>query len=89
MCSRVFVGGLNKGRTQPGSLERLRCGFRSVCRDEQGVDPAVFSAGTEMWASGVFFGCLNKGRTQPGSVKGCGFGLRSICHKFQQVLDTA
>ena len=54
MGSRVFVGGLNKGRTQPGSLERLRCGLRSVCLDEQGVDPAAISAGIEMWAQECF-----------------------------------
>ena len=47
----VFVGDLNKGRTQSGSVQGPRCGLRSDCRGlEQGQDPAWFSAGTEMWA---------------------------------------
>ena len=65
--SRVFVGGLNKGRTQPGSLEWPRCGLRSVCQDEQGVDPAAISAGTNMWAQECFSGAWT--RAGPGLVQ--------------------
>ena len=33
----MFVGGLNKGGTQPGSVQGARCGLRSVCQGlEQG-----------------------------------------------------
>ena len=42
---------MNKGRTQPGAVEGVRCGLRSVVWGLEPVqDPAWFSARTEMAA---------------------------------------
>ena len=59
--SGMFVGSLNRGRTQPSSVQGLRCRLRSVCQGlQQGQDPDCFCAGTEMWVEEYVLGDLTR-----------------------------
>ena len=50
VASGVFARGLNQSKIQPGSVQGLICGLRSICRGlEQRQDTAWFRAGTKMW----------------------------------------
>ena len=69
--SGMFVGVLNNGRTQPSSVQALRCRLRSVCQGlQQGQGPDCFCAGTEMWAQEYMLGESNKAMTYTGSKPG-------------------
>ena len=59
--SRVFVGGLNKGRAQPISVQGPRTGLRSLCCGIQyGKDLDWFSAATEKWPQESVLGALTR-----------------------------